>query len=278
MAGIDELIRTILAEGDAELQKLAEDLNAELLAQKRNEEKILKAYEKQGQAFARGFINELRRRGFGKLAEGIVSPAVTPESNVDKQPEPAAYTVNEPTGESPEDVGEAIETMMAAPEATTAVAGESVSAVEGQMETTPGGETAPIDEAALDALNALIQGAVSQSPAAAAAFAATSPSEEQQAQSEASEIEAALSDLASQLEVTSQATTPEEVIDQAIGEAGEESTPSLQTTPPAAGGLIMDPMTGLLIDPVTGEAYDPLTGMPVEASFYDPWLYPFYEY
>jgi len=40
----------------------------------------------------------------------------------------------------------------------------------------------------------------------------------------------------------------------------------------------MDPMTGLLIDPVTGEAYDPLTGMPVEASFYDPWLYPFYEY
>jgi hypothetical protein len=277
MAGIDELIRTILSEGDAELQKLAEDLNTELLAQKKNEEKILKSYEKQGQAFARGFINELRKRGFGKLAQGIVSPAVTPESNVDAQPEPAAPTVNEPTGEAPEDVGEAIETMIAAPEAASDVAGENVTAIEGQMETTPGGETQPVDEAALDALNALIQGAVSQSPEAASAVASTSPSAEQQAQSQASSIEAALSDLASQLEVTSQATTPEEVIDQAIGEG--ESTPSSEAAPSIpTGGLVVDPATGLLVDPVTGEAYDPLTGMPVEASFYDPWLYPFYEY
>jgi hypothetical protein len=274
MAGIDELLRTILSEGDAELQKLAEDLNAELLAQKKNEQKILQTFEKQGQAFARGFINELRKRGFGKLAQ-IVSPAVNPESNVDELPEAAAPTVNQPTGESPEEVGEAIETMVSAPEAAPAVAGEPVTAIEGQMSTTPGGETPATDEAALDALNALIQGVVTSSPEAASAVAATSPGEMAQAESEASEIEAILNDLASQLEVTSQATTPEEIIDQAVGTEEEEET-APETAIPAVGGLMVDPVTGLLIDPVTGQAIDPVTGLPVEASLYDPWLLPFY--
>jgi len=264
MAGIDELLRTILSEGDAELQKLAEELNAELIAQKKNEEKILKAYEKQGQAFARGFINELRKRGFGKLAEGIVSPAVTPQSNVDEAPEPRAYTANAPTGETPEEVGEAIEAMIESPEVAAATTGEPVTAIEGQMSTTPGGEIPNVDEAALDALNALIQGAVSESPEAAAAVAATSPGEVSQTAGEISEINALLEDLAAQIETVSAATTPEDIINEAIGEEEEtEETPLL-------GGIapVIDPLTGMLIDP--------MTGLPVEASFYDPWLIPFW--
>jgi len=226
---MDDILKSLLDTNDADLTKIAEELSTEFLAQKKTQQKIASSLEDQGRRIARGFVSELTKLGFGNLlgkkADEMVSPAVEQPSNVTEMPDPNITTATPTGGATEEDLGSVLSELGVSTEGLGDLSGQTSAG--GELQRGPAEPSE--EEAAVAAVNSLLQQTSSVSPESAVAGQTTSPQAANVASTDESKIDAVLDTLGGML--GEEPVAPEDIVE---GAAGTEPLPEEALMPAAS--------------------------------------------